>query len=162
MDKKNKALFLDRDGVIINERGDYNYLPKHAIINETIVPLLKEAQEHNYLLIVITNQGGISKGLYTNKEVEKIHKIIEQKLGEVSIVIHEFFYCPHHDSIEKCICRKPNSQLLEKAISIYNIDPIQSFMIGDKETDVQAAQKLGIKGIRIQPNSTINGFHFHK
>ncbi len=149
----NKALFLDRDGVLIKERGDYNFLDEHFILNENIIPLLQLAQKKNYLLIVITNQGGIAKGLYDHKHVKKMHGHISEALKKHKIEILDYFYCPHHSTIEKCLCRKPNSLMLEKATAIHNIDRSKSIMIGDRITDKQAAEKIGIRGVEFKANT---------
>ncbi len=152
---KNKALFLDRDGVIINERGDYNFLPEHMVINKNILELMKKAQSKNYIIIVITNQGGIAKKLYTKINVENMHKMISSALSEHNIKIHHYFYCPHHSIVGKCICRKPHSLMIEKAAYMFNIDLPASFMVGDKQTDVDAANNVGVTGILIEANKTI-------
>lgn len=148
----NKAIFLDRDGVIIQERGHYNYLPEHRLLVDQIIFWLNYFTQQGYKLMVITNQGGIEKGLYTESHVSDMHQWIEQVLQKHNIHIDHFYYCPHHSDKSACLCRKPGSLMLEKALYTYQVDPMLSYMIGDKETDILAAQSCQIKGIQIPPN----------
>jgi D-glycero-D-manno-heptose 1,7-bisphosphate phosphatase len=156
MSKTNKAVFLDRDGVIVEEAGHYNYKAEHITINEGIVESLKKLQDKGYLLIVITNQGGIAKGLYGHKEVREIHKSLRNFFQSYGIKITDFYYCPHHDKQGKCLCRKPDSLMLEKAMAKYQIDPKQSYFIGDSDRDVEAAEKADITGIKIEANADLD------
>lgn len=154
----NKAVFLDRDGVINFDPGDYTFKPEEFKINEGIIQNLKRLHENGFLLIIITNQGGISKQIYTHDHVEVIHKYLAEELDKVNVQLTEIYYCPHHSVNENCICRKPNSLLIEKAIARFNIDPKKSFMIGDKMRDVEAAEKAGIKGIKVGLNENIEKY----
>ena len=150
----NKALFLDRDGVLNRERGEYTYLAKDFELLPDVSSALKLVQEKGFLLIVVSNQGGIAKGLYTHSQVEGLHSLMASKLSESGIYLDEFYYCPHHDAIGKCICRKPNSLMLEKAIARFDIDVNESVFIGDSNRDVEAAEKVGVKGILVDSNSS--------
>jgi D-glycero-D-manno-heptose 1,7-bisphosphate phosphatase len=107
------------------------------------------------MLIVITNQGGISKGLFTIADLEKLHKYLRKDLLARNIELTDIYYCPHHPDNEECLCRKPGTLLFEQAIARYNIDPAHSFMIGDNMTDIEAAKKMGIKGILIPVNGNM-------
>ena len=78
--------------------------------------------------------------------------MISLEFKKHKLEVAEFYYCPHHPYYENCICRKPNSLLLEKAVARFNIDKSRSIFIGDAERDIEAAQKVGIKGIKIEPN----------
>lgn len=151
-----KALFLDRDGIINIERGDYTWLPEHFEFTENLFPFLKKKQDEGFTLIVITNQGGVEKGLYSKDDVNSIHDYMISKLSDQGIHIHDVFYCPHHDIYEKCLCRKPGSLLIEKALAIYGIDPDKSFMLGDRQRDIDAAMGAGVKGQVIPSNSDWN------
>lgn len=155
MISKNKALFLDRDGVINKERGTYTYKVEDFEILPSVPTTLKRAQDLGYQLIVITNQGGIAKEIYSHKDVEKVHQYLREELNTHDIQLTDIFYSPHHDAIGKSLDRKPNSLMLEKAIAIYNIDAKQSFMIGDSERDIIAAKKVDVSGFLIQPNESI-------
>jgi len=152
----NKAIFLDRDGVIISEQGRYNYLPAHIEFNEGISDALTKFQQSGYLLIMITNQAGIDKDIYTHQHVKTIHKIIRGFLKTYGVTLTDIFYCPHHPTKTNCICRKPGSAMLEKAIALYQINPLQSYFIGDTDRDSEAAIAAGINPVKIEPNQNIN------
>ena len=151
----NKAVFFDRDGVINHDPGDYTYLLEEFTINDGIIPSLKKLYDNGFQLFIITNQGGIGKGIYTQQHVEAIHKYLIEKLRESDIELTEIYYCPHHSDVEKCLCRKPGSLLIEKAIARFNIDRAHSLMIGDNAKDVEVAKNAGIKGIQIAKNSNL-------
>lgn len=150
-----KAIFLDRDGVVNRERGEYTFAIADFELNEGLVEFCRKAQENNYLLIIISNQGGIAKGLYTLEDVHAVHAFLQKELAKDNVRITDFFICPHHQDYGACLCRKPNTLLLEKAIAKYGLDKQQSFMIGDKERDVEAAKNAGIEGILIESNTDL-------
>ncbi len=147
-----KAVFLDRDGTIIHERGDYNYLPEHVSYPDGVAESLHKVQQAGYKLFVVTNQGGIAKGLYTHSHVVQLHVIIGNWFSTHGVYITDWVWCPHHPVSGECLCRKPNTLMLEKLMARYNIDPRSSFMIGDADRDVEAAEKVSIKGILIPKN----------
>lgn len=154
----NKAVFLDRDGVINHDPGDYTYLLEDFKINAGVISSLKKLSSEGYLLFIITNQGGISKGIYTHSHVNAIHKYLVEELAKKNVKLSEIYYCPHHSVNENCLCRKPNSLLIEKAIARFSIDKEKSFMIGDKARDVEAAENAGIKGIKVGVNENIEKY----
>jgi len=151
----NKAIFLDRDGVINNGDLYYTYKIEDFHFNKDVFEALKLVKEKGYLLIVITNQGGISKGEYCKTDVDILHQHMINELLKEDIIIEEVYYCPHHDSIENCICRKPNSGNIEKAMARFNIDSTQSFLIGDGERDIEAGEKAGLTCFKIEKNESI-------
>src|SRR5689334_3049500 len=112
----NKAIFLDRDGVINRERGEYTYLLEDFKLNDGVIEVLQLFQAKGYLLIIISNQSGIAKGIYTKEQVNYLHLHMERVLKNKAIVLTEIYFCPHHPDFSKCLCRKPESILLEKAI----------------------------------------------
>jgi D-glycero-D-manno-heptose 1,7-bisphosphate phosphatase len=150
-----KAVFLDRDGVIVTERGSYNFLPEHLEFTDGIVESLTDFINKGYLLIIISNQGGIAQGLYTSQQADTFNKAIIDYLNNNGIPITDTFYCPHYPDKTKCICRKPGTQLLEKAMHLYDINPGLSFFIGDQARDAEAATFAGIKPILIESNSSL-------
>ncbi len=152
----NKAVFLDRDGIINKEIGDYIKNLSEFAFNPSVFSALKRLKEAGYLLIVITNQGGLSKGIFTEKDFEAITAYMQQELGAHQVNIDEIYYCSHHPDITKCLCRKPSPLMIEKAVARFKIDKNQSYMIGDSPRDVEAAEKAGIKGILIPANSDLN------
>lgn len=151
----NKAVFLDRDGTI---NVDKNYV--HKIEDFEFIHGVKEAikamNDKGYLVIVVTNQAGIARGYYTEEDMIILHNHINDELKKSGAHIDAFYHCPHHPEHgigkyrKECDCRKPNSGMFEKAIEDYNIDIAQSFMIGDKTWDVEAAINVGISGCLVK------------
>jgi D-glycero-D-manno-heptose 1,7-bisphosphate phosphatase len=109
------------------------------------------------MLFVITNQGGISSGQYTREDVEALHLHLNSLLEKEGASVDEFFYCPHHTDNEKCLCRKPQPLLIQKAIARYGIDPHQSWMIGDSARDMEAGKAAGLKTILVESNGNLKG-----
>jgi len=151
----NKAVFLDRDGVINLEDGDYTYDKDFFRINEGVFEALKIFIQRGYLLVVITNQSGIAKSVYKHENVEDVHSFMLATFAEQGISITEIYYCPHHPDFTECLCRKPQSIMVEKALGRFNIDPKVSFMIGDRERDIIAGGTAGLTGILIDSNSSL-------
>lgn len=139
-----KCVFLDRDGVINRDKVDYVYKVEDIKILDGVKEALEKLKKEGYLLIVITNQSGIDRGIYTETDVEITHSEIQNRLGHT---IDEFYYSPYHRTITASLGMKPGSLLFEKAISKYKIDTSASWMVGDRIRDLIPAEKLGIKGI---------------
>lgn len=152
----NKAIFLDRDGVLNHEIYDYITRLEDFEVLEYQIPPLKRFYDEGYLLVVITNQGGIALSRYTEDTLAEMHKILFSKFAEQGAEIIHAYYCPHHPTVSgECNCRKPKSGMLLEAIVTYDIDPALSVMIGDKPRDVEAANGAGVKGILIEPDEQI-------
>lgn len=151
-----KAIFLDRDGVLNIEIGDYIRSKENFTMNKGSLEFLKIAIEKGYKLIVITNQGGISKGLYTKEILQSIHEKMISLYHQEGIFFEEIFYCPHHSNIEKCLCRKPHGLMIEKALQKYKLNKNKCFMIGDTERDIKAAERAGIRGYLLTSNSSLS------
>jgi histidinol-phosphate phosphatase family protein len=155
MIKQNKAIFLDRDGVINKKRDDYvksiNELEIFPDIGEGILNLKKMG----FLIIVITNQSIINRKIIAVEELEKIHLSIQNNLKENSCNIDRFYFCPHTPN-ENCNCRKPKSGLLLQAITDFSINSSKSWMIGDCLTDIQAGEKVGCKTILLKDNMSFS------
>lgn len=150
----NKAVFLDRDGVINVERG-YTHRLEDFVILPDLIESLQRFLKQGYLLIVVSNQSGIAKDLYKQEDVEMLHSFLTNELTKEGITLSEIYYCVHHPDVSKCICRKPDSLFVEKGLARFDIDPKKSFFIGDKERDVEAAAKAGVQGILIEANSPL-------
>lgn len=149
-----KAIFLDRDGVINFERG-YTHKLEDFVILPDLIEVLQLFKQKDYLLIVISNQSGIAKKLYLQSETEALHTYLKSELLKNNITLDEIYYCVHHPDVSKCICRKPDSLFVEKALARFNIDASKSYFIGDKERDVEAGEKAGVKGILIEANVSL-------
>ncbi len=152
----NRAVFFDRDGVINMELGDYVWKPETFILCPRILENLLELKARGYLLAVITNQGGIAKGIYRHSDVQRTLNHMIGLCSEAGIEFVEVMYSPHHDTVGESISRKPDSLMFERILYKHNIDPSQSFMIGDKERDIIPAEKLGMKGFLIEKNVDIH------
>lgn len=143
----NKCIFLDRDGVLNEDRTDYVYRVEDFIIPDGVPEALRLLKDAGYLLIVITNQAGIAKGLYTRDDVMACYSYLQEQCGHV---IDDIYYCPHHPDFDtQSLTRKPGSLLLEKAMAKYNIRPDESWMIGDALRDMQAGRRVGVRTVRI-------------
>jgi D-glycero-D-manno-heptose 1,7-bisphosphate phosphatase len=156
MQKLQKAIFLDRDGLINdNSIAYYIYKIEDFKLNFGVIQCLKAFCKKGYLLFIITNQGGIAKLQYNHQDVEMLNKHLKNILIKEGIEITDIYHCPHHSSISRCLCRKPDSLLFEKAVAKYHIDTKLSFMIGDSARDVEASEKVGIKGIKVPANQNL-------
>lgn len=145
----NKAIFLDRDGVINKDNANYTYRVEDFILLDGVLDVLQILRDKGYLFIVITNQAGIARNVYTHNDVARVHEFLLAKLSEQSILVSEIYYCPHYTETGNCICRKPDSLLIEKALARFSIDAAQSYFIGDRNRDIEAAAKAGVRGIKV-------------
>lgn len=127
----NKALFLDRDGVLNLDKG-YVYKWEDLVWVEEIFEIIKIANERAYKVIVLTNQSGIQRGMYKREDVDLLHEQMEKFLLNKGLHVDDWFYCAELDSVD----RKPLPGMLLAAQKKHNIDLSKSFMIGDKATDV--------------------------
>jgi len=156
---KNKAIFLDRDGVIISNKDHYYiWKSEQLVIVDGVFENLQRLIMKGFLLFIVSNQGGISRGLYSKSDIEKLHEELIQTFRKNNIEISEIVFCPHHPEIEKCMCRKPGSLMIDKLVAKYKLSREESFLIGDSESDMEAAKKAGIQGIRISPNQNMVSF----
>lgn len=147
------AAFLDRDGVLNVDHGYVHQLDQLEWVDDApaAVRLLNEA---GFLVIVVTNQSGVARGLYDEAAVHGFHDHMQSVLAQQGARIDAFYYCPHHPEgviapyAMRCECRKPGIALLEQAAKEWPIDRVRSFLIGDKDIDMRAATAFGITGIR--------------
>jgi len=147
--EQNKALFLDRDGVI-NVDDNYVHTREAFHFQPGIYDLCRAAHSLGYLLLVVTNQAGIARGYYTESDFLELTKWMTQKFAEEQIQIARVYYCPYHpvhgvgryrrDSPD----RKPMPGMLLRARADFNLDMTASVLIGDKESDIEAAQAAGV------------------
>ncbi|MDY4187367.1 MAG: HAD-IIIA family hydrolase [Candidatus Borkfalkiaceae bacterium] len=147
----NKCLFLDRDGTIIKFGDGYNFLPEKTELIKGVSALIAKFCRAGYKIIVITNQGGIARGLYTEKDVYAVNDKINELLAPDGGKIDDIFFCPHDEKgvIEefkiKCSCRKPEPLLLERAVKKHNADRAKSLFIGDNYNDRLCAEKVHVR-----------------
>ncbi len=151
MNKQNRAVFLDRDGVIIKDSNLLTETSEVAFIPDTL-EALKKLKELGFLLIVVTNQTVVSRGLTTETGVHKVHLFINNQLEGL---IDKFYYCPHHPNAtleefrKDCNCRKPKPGMLKDSANEFNINLTASWMIGDRVSDIVAGKAAGCKTIQV-------------
>lgn len=144
---KAQAVFLDRDGTIVRQiDGSYLSSINQIKLIETIYPVITLLQNEGYIIIIVTNQAGINKGIVTSEQVDKINQHIINSLKKYNIEITDVYVCPHKIE-EHCNCRKPEPGLLLQAAKEHNIDLENSIIIGDHEKDLEAGRRAGIKKV---------------
>ncbi len=138
---------MDRDGTIIE---DIPYLANHEKVKLAAGAgeCLAELQHHGYKLILISNQSGVGRGLIETHELEKIQQKLESLLAEHGVSLTSYYYCVHTPE-DKCECRKPMPGMILSAVREFDLDVGNSFMIGDKETDLLAGKNAGCRTIHI-------------
>lgn len=139
-----RAIFLDRDGTIIKDNGYIGKVDDVKFYHYTF-DCLRQLQK-KFLLFIVTNQSGISKGLINQDSVDKIHSYISQKMNDNGIEIKEIYCCPHTNE-DKCLCKKPRPLFIDKAKSEYSIDILNSYVIGDHPSDIELALNVQANGI---------------
>ena len=149
-----KAVFFDRDGVINKERKDHVKTIEELEIFPNIIESLKKLKNSGFAIIVVTNQSAINRGLITHKKVDEIHSTIQGYLKQYGTKIDNFYYCPHKPE-ENCQCRKPKPGLLFKAADELHLNLESSWLIGDNDTDTQAAISAGCRAIQINSNNDL-------
>jgi|SRR5690554_5155128 len=161
-----KAIFLDRDGVINREKGYITSWAEFELLPNTL-EALQLIQKSDYLSVVVTNQSGIAKGLYSEMDLQNIHKQLNQQLSNSLISIDAFYYCPHHphgtvkEYSKICDCRKPNNGLITKAAHDMNINLKESYLIGDSERDILAGNISGCTTFAVKTGHGSTAQHEH-
>jgi D-glycero-D-manno-heptose 1,7-bisphosphate phosphatase len=151
----NRACFIDRDGVLIEEKI-YLRDPEQVLLVPEAVAALKLLEQHGFLRIVITNQAGVAHGYFTEADVTAVHDKIKALLLAQKVGVTDFFYCPHHpdgtvsEYALNCACRKPGTALIEQAVKKYDLNLSASFLIGDKISDLLAGRKAGCPAILVK------------
>lgn len=141
----NKAVFLDRDGVLI-EDTNYPGDPDAILFLPDVGTAVRILNQKGFKVIVISNQSGIARGYFPEENTRKINDKISKKLAAEGAHIDAFYYCPHHPD-ENCQCRKPKTGMLKQAQKDFEIDFKKSWMIGDDIKDAECGQNAGCKTI---------------
>jgi D-glycero-D-manno-heptose 1,7-bisphosphate phosphatase len=145
------AAFLDRDGVINVDHGYVHTIDRVTWV-EGAIAAIKLLNDLGYLVFVVTNQSGIARGRYNEAAVEALHRWMAGQMAVAGARVDAFYFCPHHPEAVRedlrlvCDCRKPAPGMLLRAIAEWPVDRSESFLIGDRDTDVEAAQAAGIAG----------------
>ena len=141
----NKAFFLDRDGVV-NYDVRYCHEPEKIVLKPGFPEGLRALHEAGFLAIVVTNQGGIALGMYEAEAVHACHDRIQELLAPCGEKIDGFYFCPHHQKVTgDCSCRKPNPGMLLKAARDFDINVFDSYMVGDRISDLEAGRNAGCR-----------------
>ncbi|MFQ5456462.1 MAG: lipopolysaccharide heptosyltransferase II [Nitrospirota bacterium] len=152
--KKAIALFVDRDGTINRDVGYLDSIDKLEIF-PGVSRAVRMINERNIKVIVVTNQSGVARGLFSENDLKRLNILIKERLEEEGASLDAIYYCPHHPEIgngdykKRCNCRKPSTGMLKRAASDFNIDISNSYMIGDKITDIELANNAGAKAILV-------------
>lgn len=152
--KLDKVIFLDRDGTI-NEEVEYLHRPEDLRILPGVAEAVRNLREHGFKIVVVTNQAGVARGYYSEEDVKRLHRYLNECLEKNGASIDHFFYCPHHPvhGIGKyktvCRCRKPEIGMFLMAEQYYQVDKEHSWMIGDKLLDVEAGRNYGVRSILV-------------
>jgi D-glycero-D-manno-heptose 1,7-bisphosphate phosphatase len=153
--KKNIAVFLDRDGTINEEVGYLDSLDKLKIIHGAY-EAIRLINESGMKAVVISNQAGVARGLFTEDFVKTTNEHLQTALRQKRAYIDNFYYCPHHPTegigiyLQQCNCRKPAPGMLLQAAQDLNIDLTISYLVGDTFRDMEAAKKAGVKGVLVK------------
>ena len=146
---KTKAAFIDRDGVI-NEERNYVYRISDFVLLSDVIEGLSLLRDAGYLLILVTNQAGIARGYYQQAEMDRLHDHLRELLAKQGVSLDAIYFCPHHPqgNIEalaiECDCRKPSPGMLLQAAKDFNLNLSTCVLIGDKFSDVQAGKRAGV------------------
>lgn len=149
-----RVIFLDRDGTL-NEEVNYLHRTEDLVLLPGVAEALRHFREAGYKIIVVTNQAGVARGYYGEKDVENLHAYMNGILKSQGAGIDAFFYCPHHPEHgigpykTVCRCRKPGTGMFEMAEKQFQIDKAHSWMIGDKLIDVQAGGNYGVHTVLV-------------
>lgn len=156
----NRAVFLDRDGTL-NEDPGYISDPENVILFKETGSALYTLKRHGFLLIVISNQSGIARGLMFSKDVDAVNEKINALLAAFKVKIDAFYYCPAHPDFstkEECECRKPSPKMLFDAAKEFNVDLKQSYFIGDTVADVECGKNAELKTILVKTGKGVESF----
>ncbi|MEJ6789596.1 HAD family hydrolase [Brevundimonas sp. BR2-1] len=150
------AVFLDRDGVLIEDTG-YPHLEEHLRLVPGAAEAVRRLNQLGYLCVIVTNQSGVARGLFTEDQMKAFNTLIVRRLAARGAIIGAVYACPFHSHgrVEAFIHpdhpdRKPNPGMLLRAIADHRIDPARSFMIGDQPSDMEAARRAGVPGFKFE------------
>jgi D-glycero-D-manno-heptose 1,7-bisphosphate phosphatase len=151
----NRAVFLDRDGTVIEE---VNYL--HRLEDLQVYPFSPEAlhrlKQRGFMTVMVTNQSAVARGLLTEDELRQVHAALQERLTEAGGGIDAYYYCPHHPEAaleryrQACNCRKPKAGLILRAAEEQQIDLAASYVVGDRVGDIQAGHAAGCLSILVR------------
>lgn len=153
-----RGIFLDRDGVINQERATYTYRTKDFVLLPGVYGAIQQLHVAGFLLVVITNQGGISRGLYSREDVEHCHTYMQKCLKGL---LKGILYSPYHPEQTLSLSRKPSPYLFERAMALYGIGAPGSWAVGDQVRDIVAARAAGLSSIGVGAQAQQLGADFY-
>jgi histidinol-phosphate phosphatase family protein len=143
------AVFLDRDGTLIEDPGHLGD-PARVVVIEGVPAALRRLREAGYALVVVSNQSGVARGLFTEDDLRAVNARLSALLGEEGAGVDAWYWCVHHpDLTGPCACRKPGTELLERAARDLDLDLASSWTVGDHATDVEAGVRAGGRGVLV-------------
>ncbi|MHB1956856.1 MAG: D-glycero-alpha-D-manno-heptose-1,7-bisphosphate 7-phosphatase [Sulfobacillus sp.] len=145
MSSHDRAVFLDRDGTLI-DHVPYLSRPEQIQLLEGTVPGLRLLRSEGYQLFIVSNQSGVARGFFTLEDLAEVHAALTAELASHGIRVESTRYCPHHPDA-KCLCRKPSPGLLVDLAEEYGINLVRSWMVGDQQSDVAAGKRAGCRTI---------------
>lgn len=140
------AVFLDRDGTLIEDRGYLRSAADVSFFSDTIASL--RLLQQDYLLFIVSNQSGVAMGALTSEEVDHVNGYVVEQLANANVSITDVYWCPH-ERFDNCMCIKPKPHFLQQAAEDHDVDLLQSFTIGDHPHDVYLADNVGARGIYV-------------
>jgi D-glycero-D-manno-heptose 1,7-bisphosphate phosphatase len=143
----NRAVFLDRDGTIMEDTSSLGDVERVVLIPSAAVAL-RRLRDAGYKLFIITNQSGIGRGYFPREVVEQIHAHLDEQFGKAGVQFDRYYVCPHHPE-DNCDCRKPKPKYLLDAAREYGLDLGRCFMVGDRASDIGAGVNAGVKTILV-------------
>jgi len=159
----NKAVFLDRDGVMNVDTGYVSHSDDFVFI-EGVIDACKQIKEKGYLLVVITNQSGIARGYFSEDQFINLTEWMDWSLADKGVDLDGLYFCPHHPDKgignykQICDCRKPAPGMINSGVEHLDIDASQSFLVGDKISDLQAGKAAGVgTNILVRTGKDITG-----
>ena len=147
MTMNNRAVFLDRDGVLMSDTNYVGHVERVVILNDAPAAL-RRLQKAGYRLFVVTNQSGVGRGYFTRQAVEEIHALLDRQFAAAGAKVDRYYVCPHHPE-DNCDCRKPKPKSLLEAAAEYKLDLAQCFMVGDRLSDIQCGQNAGTRTVLV-------------
>ncbi|MCD4717552.1 MAG: HAD family hydrolase [Desulfobacterales bacterium] len=152
---KMPAVFMDRDGTINEQRGYINHISRFILLPGT-AEAIRLLNSHQYLAIIVSNQSGVARGYFPLQLVEDVHSHMKELLKKENAVIDGIFFCPHYrtgvvsEYTADCDCRKPRTGLIKSACETFDIDMTNSYVIGDRCTDIELAKRADLEGILVK------------
>lgn len=147
-----KALFLDRDGVVNRKADGYVTRPEDLEVLEDAVRAMHIARSRGCVVVLVTNQSAVGRGIMTAGQLAGVHSRLESELARAGARLDAIYCCTHAPS-EGCACRKPGTAMIAEAVRDLGIDVSSSWLVGDSDSDMEAARRAGLRGVRIESDA---------